>query len=156
MFPTNFLAIERIGCQVEAGSKKRVLELLGSLLADTAPGLTQDKIFDRLLERERLGSTGLGHGIALPHARIRDIDQAYGAFIQLSQGVDFDAIDSRPVDLLFALLVPEAATQEHLQLLATLAAMFSNQDFCIDLRKSSTPEDLLKKLTEHKLPPVEA
>ena len=156
MFPTNFLAIERIGCQVEAGSKKRVLELLGNLLADTAPDLTQDSIFDRLLERERLGSTGLGHGIALPHARIRNIDQAYGAFIQLSQGVDFDAIDSQPVDLLFALLVPEAATQEHLQLLATLAGMFSNADFCSDLRRCASPPDLLKKLTEHKLPPVEA
>jgi PTS system nitrogen regulatory IIA component len=156
MFPTNFLALERIGCQVEAGSKKRVLELLGSLLADTAPGLTQDSIFDRLLERERLGSTGLGHGIALPHARMRDIDQAYGAFIQLSQGVDFDAIDSEPVDLLFALLVPEAATQEHLQLLATLAGMFSNPEFCANLRRASAPEDLLKQLTEHKLPPVEA
>ena len=141
---------------MEAGSKKRVLELLGSLLADTAPGLTQDSIFDRLLERERLGSTGLGHGIALPHARMRDIDQAYGAFIQLSHGVDFDAIDSEPVDLLFALLVPEAATQEHLQLLATLAGMFSNPDFCANLRRASTPEDLLKQLTEHKLPPVEA
>ena len=156
MFPTNILAIERIGCQVEAGSKKRILELLGSLLADTAPGLTQDSIFDRLLERERLGSTGLGHGIALPHARVRDIAQAYGAFIQLSEGVDFDAIDNQPVDLLFALLVPEAATQEHLQLLATLAGMFSNPDFCAGLRRSASPEDLLKQLTEHKLPPVEA
>ena len=156
MFPTNFLAITRIGCQVEAGSKKRVLELLGSLLADTAPGFTQDGIFDRLLERERLGSTGLGHGIALPHARMRDIDQAYGAFIQLSQGVDFDAVDGKPVDLLFALLVPEAATQEHLQLLATLAGMFSNPDFCASLRRATSPEDLLKQLIEHKLPPVEA
>jgi PTS system nitrogen regulatory IIA component len=156
MFPVNFLAIDRIGCQVEAGSKKKALELLSNLLADAAPGLTQDGIFDRLLERERLGSTGLGHGIALPHARIRNIDQAYGAFIQLTDGVEFDAIDNRPVDLLFALLVPEAATQEHLQLLATLAEMFSNQEFCAGLRQATTSGDLLKQLTEHKVPPVEA
>jgi len=156
MFPPNFLAIERIGCRVEAGSKKRVLELLGSLLADTAPDLTQDSVFDRLLERERLGSTGLGHGIALPHARMRNIDQAYGAFIQLQQGVEFDAIDNKPVDLLFALLVPEAATQEHLQLLATLAEMFSNQEFCAGLRGATTPDELLKRLTRQEVPPFEA
>ena len=148
MFPANFIIPERIGCQVAAGSKKQVLEQLGKLLASITPELSQDVIFDCLLDRERLGSTGLGHGIALPHARIRDIDQAYGAFVQLSDAVDFDAIDNRPVDLAFALLVPESATQEHLQLLAGLATVFSDETVCAQLRAARSPDEILRYLDQ--------
>ncbi len=145
MFPVNFLAIERIGCQVDITSKKRVLEHLGKLMSGISPSLaTSTKIFDRLMERERLGSTGIGDGIAIPHARLREINQAYGAFLQLKAGISFDAIDNRTVDLVFALVVPEAATQEHLQLLANLAAMFSDEDFCSQLRSAKTTEAILQ------------
>ncbi|MCU7905755.1 MAG: PTS IIA-like nitrogen regulatory protein PtsN [Candidatus Thiodiazotropha sp. (ex Epidulcina cf. delphinae)] len=142
MFPEGYLLEERIGCGVEAASKKRVLEQLGRRLAESVPNLTQDQVFDALLERERLGSTGLGKGIALPHARMRQISQALAAFVQLPQGIDFDAIDNQPVDLAFAMLVPEEATDEHLQLLATLARMFDDGDFCAALREAETAHDL--------------
>ena len=151
MFPANFLALERIGFQVDASSKKKVLEELGKLFEGSAPGLTQDGVFDRLLERERLGSTGLGYGIALPHARIPDLEQARGAFLQLRVGVDFDAIDNQPVDLVFALLVPEAATQEHLQLLAGLATLFSQTTFCERLRRAEDSQSLLHLLANQEL-----
>lgn len=142
MFPDGFLLEKRIGCNVEAASKKRVLEQLGQRLAESVPDLTQDLVFDALLERERLGSTGLGKGIALPHARMPQISKATGAFIKLPEGVDFDALDGGPVDLAFAMLVPEEATDEHLQLLSKLASMFSDNGFCDALRKAETDQEL--------------
>jgi len=148
VFSNNFINKERISCGNTAASKKRVLQNLGELLAQSAPELSPDDTFDKLLERERLGSTGLGHGIALPHARVTGIDEAYGAFVQLGSSVDFDAIDNQPVDLVFGLLVPESATREHLQLLAHLASMFSNAEFCEKLRHSSQPEEILQHI-EH-------
>ena len=148
MFPEGFLLEKRIGCNVEAASKKRVLEQLGQRLAESVPELTQDLVFDALLERERLGSTGLGKGIALPHARMSQVTQAIGAFITLPEGVDFDAIDSSPVDLAFAMLVPEEATDEHLQLLAKLASMFSDNAFCTALREAESDQDLFLLLQQ--------
>lgn len=151
MFPANFLTLERIDCHNKATSKKRALEEMGRLLATIAPDLTQDKVFDHLLERERLGSTGLGHGVALPHARIKGLTQACGALIQLDGGIDYDAIDGRPVDLIFGLLVPHDATQEHLQLLATLASLFSNEDFRSQLRKAHDKGDVMALMqNEHR------
>ena len=142
MFPANFLNVERISCGNAAGSKKRVLEEVGRLLASSTSELTQDKVFDKLLERERLGSTGLGHGVALPHARMAGVEQAWGAFIQLSEGVDFDAIDGEKIDLAFGLLVPEEATQEHLTLLAKLASLFSDDALCAKLRSAKSEEQI--------------
>ena len=142
MFPDGFLLEKRIGCNVEAASKKRILEQLGQRLAESVPELTQDLVFDALLERERLGSTGLGKGIALPHARMTQVDRAMGAFIKLPEGIDFDALDGSPVDLAFAMLVPEEATDEHLQLLSKLASMFSDNGFCETLRKAETDHEL--------------
>jgi PTS system nitrogen regulatory IIA component len=144
MLPDGFLLEKRIGCNVEAASKKRVLEQLGQRLAESVPDLTQDLVFDALLERERLGSTGLGKGIALPHARMAQVEQATGAFIKLPRGVDFDAIDGEPVDLAFAMLVPQEATDEHLQLLSTLARMFSDSVFCAELRLADTDQALFQ------------
>ncbi len=148
MFSDNFINKERISCGNSAVSKKRVLQNLGELLSQSAPELSPDDTFDKLLERERLGSTGLGHGIALPHGRVTGIDKAYGAFIQLGSSLDFDSIDNQPVDLVFGLLVPESATKEHLQLLAHLASMFSNAEFCEKLRHSNQPEEILQHI-EH-------
>jgi PTS system nitrogen regulatory IIA component len=144
--PPELLVVERVGCQAEATSKKRVLQMIGQLLAGASPELTQDAVFDRLLERERLGSTGLGHGVALPHARVAGVHEAVGAFLKLDTAVDYDAIDSRPVDLVFGLLVPEEATQAHLDLLASLAALFSSPNLCARLRADCTPEQVLAAL----------
>lgn len=143
MFPANFIVKERIRSHAECSSKKRVLEQLGSLLVSNELELTQDAVFDKLLERERLGTTAMGHGIALPHARMAGVAEAKGAFIQLCEGIDFGAVDRQPVDLAFALLVPEEATEEHLQLLAKLASMFSNAELCESLRNAESSGDLL-------------
>jgi PTS system nitrogen regulatory IIA component len=117
-------------------------ELLATAMTDCAPG----SIYDLLNDRERLGSTGLGEGIALPHARIAGIDNAVGAFVQLSQGVSFDAPDDRPVDLAFGLLVPQEATDSHLNLLASLAERFSDPALRAALRAAESERALLALL----------
>jgi len=144
------LAPERVACNLHASSKKRALELLADLLASADPALSQSAVFESLIGRERLGSTGLGHGVAIPHARMRGAQRAVGAFVKLDEGIDFDAADERPVDLLFALLVPEHYTNEHLALLAELARMFSDPELCRELRASCTSEHALELLTHWK------
>jgi len=148
MFPPEFITVDRTLSGLEINSKKRVLQQLGDMLAGGASGLDPEEIFDHLLERERLGSTGLGHGIALPHARAAGVDRAVGAFLQLENGVDFDAMDDQPVDLVFGLLVPQNATEEHLQLLAGLAAMFSDTGLCTKLRTADNAEQLLQHIED--------
>ncbi|MGB7551508.1 MAG: PTS sugar transporter subunit IIA [Chromatiaceae bacterium] len=146
MFPPQFLTVDRIAGGVEITSKKRLLEVLAGLLSSAQPQLHTDTILERLLERERLGSTGLGHGVALPHARVQEAGEAIGAFVQVRQAVDFDAIDEQPVDLAFAMLVPEAATEVHLQLLAQLAGLFGEEEFRERLRQTDEPVALLALL----------
>ena len=136
----------RIGQGLEISSKKRLLETLAELLANDHPRLSTESVFERLLERERLGSTGLGHGVALPHARIKEVSQVIGAFVQTTRGVDYDAADGEPVDLAFALLVPETATEEHLQLLAYLASRFSESATRARLRDAGSPTAILDLL----------
>lgn len=140
------LDTDRISCNSQAASKKRVLEQLSQLIAGSQGGLTSNQVFDSLLSRERLGSTGLGRGVAIPHGRLKDNENTIAAFIKLEQGVDFDAVDSEPVDLLFALLVPEHSTEEHLQLLAQLAEMFSDKAFVQRLRNCADAATLLNTL----------
>ncbi len=148
MFPPDFIVAARIGSNLSIHSKKRLLEVLGEYLADGLPSVTPREIFDRLLERERLGSTGLGQGIALPHARVPKAERAIGAFVSLESGIDFDAVDGQPVDLAFALLVPETATEEHLQLLAKLATMFSDEKLRERLRQAANPDQLLQVIQQ--------
>jgi PTS system nitrogen regulatory IIA component len=144
---TDLLTAERVVCNREVPSKKRVLELLGALIAKDQTDFTVREVFDSLIGRERLGSTGLGHGVALPHGRLSQSKQALGAFVKLTQGVDFDAIDQQPVDVVFALLVPEHFTDEHLKILAYLAEMFSDQDFCEQLRVADSDQALFERLS---------
>jgi PTS system nitrogen regulatory IIA component len=146
MHISNLLTADRIACQQDLASKKRVLEALASLLASSIPSLTEVEIFDSLLGRERLGSTGLGTGVAIPHGRMTGVDTPIGAIITLNNGVDYDAPDRQPVDLLFALVVPETSTDEHLQILANLARMFSDRKLCEGLRASQDAGQLLRVL----------
>ncbi|WP_374475269.1 PTS IIA-like nitrogen regulatory protein PtsN [Zoogloea sp.] len=113
---------------LEASSKKRAFEQAG-LLFENNHGIGRSTVFDSLFAREKLGSTGLGQGIAIPHGRIKGLKDALGAFIRLAEPVPFDAPDGRPVSLLFVLLVPEQANEHHLQLLSELAQMFSDRTF---------------------------
>lgn len=144
---TKLIAPERVICLQDISSKKRVLEKLSELLCQGAIDFDTADVFNRLIERERLGSTGLGHGVALPHGRMGDNEITVGAFIKLDEGVDFDSPDQQPADLLFALLVPEHHTSEHLQILASLAGMFSDNEFCNHLRKCKTDEELFNMIT---------
>ena len=111
---------------VDASSKKRAFEEAG-LLFENLHGLSRALITDSLFARERLGSTGLGQGIAIPHGRIKGLKDAVGALVRLAQPVPFDASDGKPVTLVFALLVPEHATEKHLEILSELAQMFSGR-----------------------------
>jgi PTS system nitrogen regulatory IIA component len=120
--PTNILV------DLEASSKKRVFEQAG-LLFENNQGVGRSAVFDSLFAREKLGSTGLGQGVAIPHGRIKGLKEAVGAFLRLATPVQFDAPDGKPVSLLFVLLVPEQATEHHLQILSELAQMFSDRAF---------------------------
>ena len=111
---------------LQASSKKRLFEQAG-LLFENHDGIARSQVFDSLFARERLGSTGLGQGVAIPHGRIKGLKEALGAFIRLAQPVPFDAPDGAPVTLAFVLLVPEKATEKHLQILSELAQMFSDR-----------------------------
>ena len=139
---------DRVACDVDVTSKKRGLEALSDLVAASDPALSAQTIFDKLINREKLGSTGLGHGVALPHARMDGNEAAAAAFIRTSDAIDFDAFDGEPVDLLFALVVPEHFTDEHLQILARLAEMFSDASFCSRLREAADDQSLFQLLTE--------
>lgn len=132
---------QAVACRETAGSKKRVLEKVSKLLA-SAEGLNEIDIFDKLLERERLGSTGLGQGVAIPHCRLPDARRAAIALLTLQLPVNFEARDGNPVDIVFALVVPEHCTETHLQILAKAAEMFSNPEFCARLRACETNQQL--------------
>jgi nitrogen PTS system EIIA component len=111
---------------LQASSKKRLFEQAG-LLFENQHGVARSLVFDSLFARERLGSTGLGQGVAIPHGRIKGLKDSLCAFFRLAQPVPFDAPDGNPVSLAFVLLVPEQATEKHLQLLSELAQMFSDK-----------------------------
>jgi PTS system nitrogen regulatory IIA component len=131
---THYLYPESIICKNSIGSKKKLLEILSALLAVKIPNLSDQTIFDSLINREKLGSTGLGNGVAIPHGRIDRLENPVCAFIKLDEAVDFDATDDQPVDLVFALLVPENSTEEHLQVLSIIAEILSDPSFCARLR----------------------
>ena len=122
------LPAENILLDLDAGSKASLFEAVGALF-EARHGLLRRIVIDSLLAREKLGSTGLGQGIAIPHGRIRGLAQAQGAFVRLRSPIPFDAPDGKPVALIFVLLVPEHATEQHLQLLSELAQMFSESRF---------------------------
>ncbi|MCE1182764.1 MAG: PTS IIA-like nitrogen regulatory protein PtsN [Rhodocyclales bacterium] len=138
----NLLAAEQILLDLDASSKKRVFEQAG-ILFESRLGLARSIIFDSLFAREKLGSTGLGQGVAIPHGRIKGLKQAMGAFLRLTHPVPFDSPDGRPVDLLFVLLVPEQATELHLQILSELAQRFSDRTFREKLHVASDAAAIL-------------
>jgi len=122
-----------------ASSKKRVFEQAG-LLFENNQAIARAAVFDSLFARERLGSTGLGQGVAIPHGRIKGLKEAVAAFVRLQEPVPFDAPDGRPVQLLIFLLVPEQATQRHLDILSELAQMLSDKSFREGLLAATEPK----------------
>ena len=128
------LSSSRVAAGVAVTSKKRALEEIAKLLAQGAPAVSHVDILNSLAGREKLGSTGLGHGVAIPHGRMPGISASVGAFIRLKHPVDYETHDGQPVDLVFGLLVPQNAAGEHLQHLAAIAEKFSDDEFCAQVR----------------------
>jgi PTS system nitrogen regulatory IIA component len=141
---SDILTPERTFANLKCASKKRTLESISHWIGDQMSEFDGKDLFNALINREKLGSTGFGDGIAIPHCRLGSCTQVTGALIRLAKAVDFDAIDAQPVDLLFVLLVPLEATDEHLQILATLAGSFGQPEFRELLRKATDAEAMYK------------
>lgn len=147
---SRILPASNVLLDLAATSKKRAFEQAG-LLFENHHGLTRAVVFDSLFARERLGSTALGQGVAVPHGRVKGLDQALAAFIRLEQPVSFDAPDGQPVTLLLFLLVPENATQQHLDILAELAQLMSNKPLRQALVSETDPAVVHRMLTTGEL-----
>jgi len=146
---SDILSPENVLSNIECNSKKAAIELLAKNLADSNNGISQVEIIDCLTTREKLGSTGLGNGIAIPHGRLKYCEETIASFIQLNNGVDYEAVDNIPVDLIFALIVPEESTDEHLHILSILAKTLSNPKTINKLRNSKNPTETFTLLTNN-------
>ena len=132
---------------LDVSSKKRVFEQVG-LIFENNNHVARSQVFDSLFAREKLGSTGLGQGIAIPHGRIRDLQDAVGAVLRMRQPIPFDAPDGQNVSIIFVLLVPDRATDMHLQILSELAQMFSEKTFREKLLAAPTASELHRLITQ--------
>lgn len=147
----DILAPGNVLTSVRATSKKQALQEL-SKHASQVTGLHDRTIFDVLLERERLGTTGVGRGIAIPHGKLSELDRLHGIFTVLEQPIEFDSVDDQPVDLIFLLLAPESAGADHLKALARVSRLLRDSNFCDRLRATATPGELFDTLTRGTTP----
>jgi len=142
--------VSRVSCGVSLSSKKKCLQLLSELiesgLGDELDDSVEMEVIDALAARERLGCTGLGHGVAIPHGRVDFISKPVGAAITLDEPIDFDAADGEPVDLIVGLLIPESEVDGHLQILASLASFFNSEANREAMRKTSSAQEILDHL----------
>jgi PTS system nitrogen regulatory IIA component len=147
----DFIRPEQVIPGLRAAGKKHALQELARRLA-TGLGVSDKLVFDILADRERLGSTGLGAGIAIPHGKLPGLKRIAGLFARLERPIEFDAIDGVPVDLIFVLLAPEQAGADHLKALAAVSRLLRNREICAKLRGTDSPEALYGLLTEHAAP----
>ena len=138
---SEILSLDCTKSAVQCTSKKRALEMISEIVAEKT-GQNSTELFECMLSREKMGSTGIGNGIAIPHARMQSSDKAVAVLIQCQSPVEFDSIDNRPVDLLFALLVPDAQCKEHLKTLSSMAERLNNKQILKQLRKAQSDEEL--------------
>jgi PTS system nitrogen regulatory IIA component len=143
---TDLLTSERVMPALRAPSKKQALQELSRRAAEIT-GLHERTIFDVLLERERLGTTGVGSGIAIPHGKLAELKGLLGLFARLEKPVDFDAVDEQPVDLIFLLLAPETAGADHLKALARVSRLLRDRGVCEKLRAAADGKSLFGLLT---------
>jgi len=132
---------------LDVASKKRVFEQAGLLFENTVQ-IARNQVFDSLFAREKLGSTGLGQGVAIPHGRIKGLREAVAALVRMKEAIPFDAPDGQPVNIACILLVPEKATDQHLQILSELAQMFSDKKFRDSILNSKNAEEIHQLITE--------
>jgi len=139
---------ENVHCEKQARSKKHVLDLLSEALAAAAKGYDAEEIFESLVQRERLGCTGLGKSVAMPHARVEGLEESIGAFLRLGEAVDFDSADGEPVDLIFGLLVPAHCDDEQIRAVRELIEKLGDADLQRQLHNAAEPAELYNLLTE--------
>ncbi len=144
---SNLISSEGVVPSLKVSSKKQALQELAQM-AGRITGLSSRDVFETLLQRERLGSTGLGHGIAIPHGKLPGLEKLYGVFARLDTAIDFDAMDDQKVDLIFLLLAPESAGADHLKALARVSRMLRDGSVAAKLRGSDDPSALYAILTE--------
>ena len=144
---SDLLAPDAVIPALKVQSKKLLLQELASRAA-LQTRLPEKRIFETLIERERLGTTGVGQGIAIPHGRMAEVSHITGVFARLEGGLDYEAVDGQPVDLVFMLLAPENAGADHLKALARVSRLLRNQQTCEKLRTASTAEALYAVLTD--------
>ena len=140
------LPLPNVIVDLDVTSKKRVFEQVG-LLFENNHQIARSQVFDSLFAREQLGSTGLGQSVAIPHGRIKGLKEALGALVRVKQAIPFDAPDNQPVALIFVLLVPDRATDVHLQILSELAQMFSDKAFREQLLAAADAQELHQLVT---------
>ncbi len=145
---SSILSEQRIASELDVSSKKNLISTIAEIFASELT-LNKKTLFNLFFDREQLSSTGIGNGFALPHARTSGIDKAYGCLLKLKTPISFDAIDNKPIDLVFALVVPEEATDEHLQILASIAQMFSNERTCNAIRLAENSKDILSIIQQN-------
>ncbi len=144
----NILAPGHALCGVPGTSKKRTLEYIANFISHNQPSLDAKELFNQLVMREKLGSTGIGNGFAIPHCRMANCERPEALFLRLAEPIDFDAPDRQPIDLVFALVVPEDETEKYLEFLRQVAEQFSNESLCQELRESTDNETLYRLLTD--------
>ena len=144
---SELISLDGIAANLRATSKKQALQDLARRAADVT-GEPERAIFEVLIERERLGTTGVGNGIAIPHGKLPGLDRLYGLFARLETPIDFDAIDEQPVDLICLLLAPESAGADHLKALARVSRLLRDRSICEKLRGSDSAEAVYALLTE--------
>jgi PTS system nitrogen regulatory IIA component len=143
----DLLRPEAVVAGLKAANKKQALQELARHAA-AVTGANERKVFDTILERERLGTTGVGSGIAIPHGKLPELTRLYGVFARLERPIDFDAIDEQPVDLVFLLLAPESAGADHLKALARVSRLLRDSAMCEKLRGAKTADGLYLLLTQ--------
>lgn len=144
---SQLLPLSNVIVDLDVASKKRVFEQAG-LLFENSLHIARNEVFDSLFAREKLGSTGLGQGVAIPHGRIKGLDDAVAALIRMKEAIPFDAPDGQPVSIACILLVPEKATDKHLQILSELAQMFSDKPFRERLLSSADGQEIHQLISE--------
>lgn len=144
----DILTLDCTQCAVPVTSKKRLLEQICNLASNGLKDSNPTDLLDSLLDREKMGSTGIGNGIAIPHGRLSNTDKAIAVFLTTQQAIDFDAIDNQPVDIFICLFVPEDSTQEHLETLQSIAKLFSDRKTAKQVRKCTNHQEMFNLIQQ--------
>ncbi|WP_371194910.1 PTS IIA-like nitrogen regulatory protein PtsN [Glaciecola sp. SC05] len=146
MIISDIISLDRTQCSVDCQSKKRIFEMISDIAIKQNPQLDQDEVLSGLINREKMGSTGIGNGIAIPHGRIKGISQIMAIIVTTEEPIEFDAIDNKPVDIFFAILVPAEEAETHLKALAGIARKLSNKDIVKAIRNAQTKKEIISAL----------